>query len=41
MYLFERKFCPNICPGVGLMGHMVVAFFFFFGLFRTGVESEL
>ena len=23
MYLFELKFSPDICPGTGLLGHMV------------------
>uniref|UniRef100_A0A8D0R6S3 Uncharacterized protein n=1 Tax=Sus scrofa TaxID=9823 RepID=A0A8D0R6S3_PIG len=24
MYFFQEKFCPDICPRVGLLGHMVV-----------------
>ena len=31
MYLFELQFCPDVCPGVGLLDHMVVLFLF--GLF--------
>ena len=31
MYLFELEFCPDICPGVGLLGHMVVLFLVFKG----------
>ena len=26
MYLSELKFCPGICPGVGLLDHMVIIF---------------
>ena len=26
---FELWFCPGICPGVGLLGHMVVLFLVF------------
>ena len=29
MYLFELQFCPGICPGVGLLDHMVVLFLVF------------
>ena len=25
-YLFELHFCPNICPGVGLLGHIIALF---------------
>ena len=27
MYLFELQFCLDICPGVGLLDHMVALFF--------------
>ena len=27
MYLFELQFCPDICPGVGLLDYMVVLSF--------------
>ena len=26
MYLFELEFCPDICPGVGLLDHMLTLF---------------
>ena len=29
MYLFQWMFCPDICPGVGLLDHMAVLFFCF------------
>ena len=29
LYLFECKFCLDICPGVGLLGHMVVLYLAF------------
>ena len=29
--LMESLFCLRICPGVGLLGHMVIPFFFFWG----------
>ena len=29
MYLFELEFCLDICPRVGLLGHMVALFFYF------------
>ena len=53
MYLFELQFCPDICPGVGLLDHMAhmaaLSFFLFFGgvalwhieVVRLGIESEL
>ena len=25
-YPFELYFCPNICPGVGLLGHIIALF---------------
>ena len=28
MYLFELKFSPDICPGMGLLGHMVTMLVF-------------
>ena len=31
MYLFELNFCLGICPGVGLMDHMVILFLCFWG----------
>ena len=34
MYLFQGKFCPDICPRVGLWGHMeVLCIDFFFCCF--------
>ena len=30
MYLFELEFSLGICPGVGLLDHMIVLFLFFF-----------
>ena len=49
MYLFESWFSLDICPGAGLLDHMVVLFFFsFLGLHpqhmevpRLGVKLEL
>ena len=29
MYLFELMFCPDICPGVVLLGHMAILFLVF------------
>ena len=29
MYLFELQFCLDICPGVGLLDHMVALFLVF------------
>ena len=29
MYLFELEFCLDICPGVGLLDHMVILFLVF------------
>ena len=29
MYLFELRFSPDICPGVGLLDHMVTLFLVF------------
>ena len=34
MYLFELQFCPNICPGVGWLFHMVILFLVSLGTFR-------
>ena len=31
IYLFEWKFCPDKCPGVGLLDHMVVLYLVFWG----------
>jgi len=31
MYLFELEFCLDICPGVGLLDHMVILFLAFWG----------
>ena len=31
MYLFELEFCLAICPGVGLLDHMVILFLVFWG----------
>ena len=31
MYLFEWNFCPDICPGVRLLGHVVVLCLVFWG----------
>ena len=36
MYLFELQFCPDICPGVGLLDHMVVPYLVFWG---TSIRS--
>jgi len=33
MYLFQGKFCLEIGPGVGLLGHMVVLYLVFWGTF--------
>ena len=41
-YLFEGKFCLDRCPGVGLLGHVVVLFLVFWGtsiLFRSGCTN--
>ena len=32
MYLFELKFCPDICPEVGFLDHMVILFLVFWGI---------
>ena len=32
MYLFQWKFCLAICPGVGLLGHMVILYLVFWGI---------
>ena len=29
LHLFELEFCLDICPGVGLLGHMVALFLAF------------
>ena len=29
MYLFQGNICPDICPGVGLLGHMAVLYLVF------------
>ena len=34
MYLFELQFCLDICPGVGLLDHMVTLFLVFWGILR-------
>ena len=31
MYLFELEFSPDICPGIGLLDHMVILFLIFKG----------
>ena len=31
MYLFELWFCPDICPGIGLLDHMATLFLAFWG----------
>ena len=43
MYLFEPCFSPDICPGVGLLGHMVALFlvFFFFSNLVHGIFKKL
>ena len=33
IYLFQWKFCLDICPGVGLLNHMVVLNLVFWGTF--------
>ena len=38
MYLFDLQFCLDICPGMGLLDHMVIIFLVFWGtsiLFST------
>ena len=35
---FEGRFCPDVCPRVGLLGHMVV--FFFFCHFRAAPAAH-
>ena len=41
MCLFEGKFCPDIWPRVGLLGHMVVMYLVFQPLIvETNVESK-
>ena len=35
MYLFELEFCLNICPGVGLLDHMVALYLDFWGTSNT------
>ena len=32
IYLFEWKFCLDIWPGIGLLGHMVVLYLVFWGI---------
>ena len=29
MYLFKLEFCPDMCPGVGLLDHMVALYLVF------------
>ena len=31
MYLFELQFCLDICPGMGLLDHMLILFLLFWG----------
>ena len=31
MYLFQGKFCPDTCPGVGLLDHIVILYLVFWG----------
>ena len=33
IYLFELYFCPDICPGVRLLGYMIILFLVFWGNF--------
>ena len=42
MYLFGLEFCLDICPGVGLLDHMVTQFLVFWGtsiLFHSGCTN--
>ena len=39
MYIFKLWFSPDICPGVGLLDHMVVLFFIFLRNVHTGFHS--
>ena len=44
MYLFELWFCPDVCPGVELLDHMVILFLVFWAtsiLFSTVAVSNL
>ena len=41
MYLLKLCFPPDICPGAGLLDHMVVLFFFFFFLKETPLLFSL
>ena len=39
MYLFELEFSPDICPGVGLLGHMVTLYLVFLRKLHTVLHS--
>ena len=39
IYLFELWFSPDICPGVGLLDHIVVLFFFSLRSLHTAFHS--
>ena len=42
MYLFELQFCLDICPGAGLLDHMVILFLIFcFDDLSIGVSGVL
>ena len=34
MYLFELEFSPGMCPGVGLLDHMIVLFLVFISFLK-------
>ena len=40
MYLFELWFSPDICPGVGLLDHMVVLFLVFLRNLHSVLHSD-
>ena len=40
MYLFTLCFSPDICPGVGLLDHMVVLFLIFFKNLHTVLQAS-
>ena len=40
IYLFELEFSPDICPGVGFLGHMVTLFFSFLRNLHAVLHSD-
>ena len=40
MYLFELWFSPDICPGVGLLDHMVALFLVLLRKLHTVLHSD-